>query len=480
MYKKAFYKIIIYGFASIIPKIINYIFLKFFTIKLNINEYSLYSDMYSISFLIISFLSFGLETTYLRFLYKKIYTNEKVFSTIMITLFLILLLFLLISFTFIKKIAYIYGYHNHIEYFIMFFLIIFCDVICSIPMITLRINNMFITYSLIRILNVFIQSSIIIYLFIYVNKLQSYIFLIPLSIIKNYTNKTGYIFYSNLISSLLTFICLLPIFFKIKLKNFNISLAFKMLKYGIPIMLGTIAFSINENLDKFLIKRFISDEINGSYAACYKIANIMNLYIIAFRMGIEPFFFKKSESNNAKDIYSKLTYLFIIIAIIFYILIYSNLKIIAELIIDKKYHNALSIVPIILMANIFLGIYYNISISYKIKDTPIVGTYISFIGVIITFFFNFLLLIPNINYKICAWGTLFSYLFMLIISYIWGQKNYPINYPIIKIIIHIFLAPIIGFILFNINRIFSIIGQILYLISIFFFEKKIFIKIIKN
>lgn len=479
MYKKAFYKIIIYGLASILPKIINYFLLRLFTIELNMKEYSLYTDMYSISFLIISFLTFGLETTYLRFLYKKKYETKNVFSTVMITLFIIVLLFLGISFFFIENISYIYGYNNHIEYFIMFFLIIFCDVTSSIPMITLRVNNMFIKYSLIRILNILIQTSIIIYLFFYINKLP-FNFLIPLSIIKNYTNKTGYIFYSNLIASLITFISLFPIFFKIRIKNFNIYLAFEMLKYGIPIMLGTIAFSINENLDKILIKRLISDEINAAYAACYKIANFMNLYIIAFRMGIEPFFFKKSESNNAKEIYSKLTYLFIIIGIILYVLIFSNLELIAQLIIDQKYHNALSIVPIILLGNIFLGIYYNLSISYKITDNPIIGTYISLIGVIITLFFNFLLLIPNINYKISAWGTLFSYLFMLIISYIWGQKNYPIYYPKLKIIFHIFLATLIGYILFKINRIFSIIGQILYLISIFFIEKKIFIKIIKN
>lgn len=479
MYKQTFYKIIIYGLTSILPKIINFIFLKLFTIELNLKEYSLYTDMYSISFLIISFLSFGLETTYLRYIYNTRYQSDKVFSTIMITLFVINILFFFITSSFIKNIASIYGYNNHIEYFIMFLLIILCDVMSSIPMITLRINNMLIQYSLIRIFNISIQSLIIIYLFIYIHKLPYKLFL-PFSFITNYTNKTGYIFYANLIASITTLFCLLPIFFRIKIKKFNIYLAWKMLKYGFPIMLGTIAFSINENLDKIIIKRLISDEINGSYAACYKIANFMNLYIVAFRMGIEPLFFKKSESQNAKEIYSQLTYFFIIIGIIFYVLICSNLTFIAELIIDKKYYQTLSIVPIILMANIFLGIYSNLSISYKITDNPIVGTYISFIGVIITLLFNMLLLIPNINYKICAWGTLFSYLFMLIISYIWGQKNYPIDYPKIKIIIHIFLATLISYILFHLNRIFNIIGQLIYLISIFFIEKKIFIKMIKN
>lgn len=485
MYKKTLYQTAIYGVGAVLPKVINYVFLKFFTVTLACDEYSLYADMYAISFIMIGFLTFGLESAYFRFLYKKETDDQQqVFSTGIIALLLIVSFFLTFGLSFLKPIASIAGYETHPEYFSMFFLIIFCDTMCTLPMAWLRAHGMPVKYSLVRILNVLIQSFVIIYLIVWSNDDWKFELLgkslSPLTFIIKYTDKTGYIFYANVVASLTSLICLSPLFLKIDSKKINSTLALKMLAYGVPSMIGTLAFAINENLDKLLIKRWLSDDANGTYAACYRIATFMSLYVTAFRLGIEPFFFKKTEDIDAKKTYAELTYLFTLLGTIFYVLICANLKWIAQIMIDQKYHDALVIVPIVLMANLFLGIYTNLSIAYKVTDKPIIGTYISLIGSLVTVSFNLLLLLPGADFMVCAWGTLTSYGAMLVTSYIWGQKNYPIPYLSNRMIIHIGLAVLISCILFKEGTIFNVIGQSLYLIGIFFIERSRVKKIFKK
>ncbi|XOD67173.1 MAG: lipopolysaccharide biosynthesis protein [Flavobacteriales bacterium Tduv] len=485
MYKKTLYQTAIYGVGAVLPKVINYLFLRLFTSTLARNEYSLYTDMYAISFIMIGFLTFGMESAYFRFLYKKeTEDRRKVFSTGMIALLLISSFFLAFGFIFLTPIASMAGYEKHPEYFSMFFLIIFCDTICTLPMAWLRAHGMPVKYSIVHILNVFIQSFMITYLMVWSNERGDFellrVFLSPLTFITKYTDKTGCIFYSNVVASLTSLICLSPLFLKIHPKKFNSSLALKMLAYGSPIMFGTLAFSINENLDKLLIKRWLSDDANGTYAACYRIASFMSLYITFFRIGIEPFFFKKAEDIDAKKTYAELTYLFTLLGNIFYVLICANLKWIVQIMINQKYHDALMIVPIVLMANLFLGIYTNLSIGYKVTDKPIIGTYISLIGALVTISFNLLLLLPEADFMICAWGTLVSYGAMLVISYIWGQKNYPVPYLINRMSIHMGLAIFTSYFLLKETGIFNVIGQFLYLTGIFFIERSQVKKIFKK
>ncbi|WP_238785536.1 lipopolysaccharide biosynthesis protein [Blattabacterium cuenoti] len=467
MYKKLVIQTIIYFIGSIFPKIINYAFLKFFTKSLRREEFSLYTDMYALSFIVIGFISFGLENTYFRFISKKNYNKEVVFSTGFIVQFLITSFFLIFSVNSIKYLVSIAGYNNHPEYFLMFFLIIFFDTICILPMAWLRANEMALKYTTINVINILLQSSMIIYMFSFYTTFE---------LVNSFTDKTGYIFFANMISSLSNFLLITPIIFKkVTIKKFNKILAKEMLNYGIPIMLGTMAFSINENLDKILIKRWLSDEINGAYSACYKIAAFMSLYIRAFRLGIEPFFFKKSEDADAKYFYEKITYFFIIFGLIFYVLICGNLSILIEFLIDKKYHIAISIIPIVMMGNLFLGIYTNLSIFYKIIDKPIIGTYISLVGVLITILFNIVfIMIPHSSFMIPAWGTLASYGSMVLVLYFWGKKNFlKFCKKTWNIVLHLLFALfLVVYMVNHENRIeISIFLQFLYVIIVLLFEK---------
>ncbi|WP_238785222.1 lipopolysaccharide biosynthesis protein [Blattabacterium cuenoti] len=476
MYKKLVIQTIIYLIGSIFPKIINYAFLKFFTKSLRREEFSLYTDMYALSFIVIGFLSFGLENTYFRFISKKDHNNEVVFSTGFVVQFLITSFFLILSVNSIKYLVSIAGYKNHPEYFFMFFLIIFFDTICILPMAWLRANEMALKYTTINVINILLQSTMIIYMFSFYTQKNTF-FSSIFELVNSFTDKTGYIFFANMVSSLSNFLLIMPILFKkVTIRKFNKILAKKMLNYGIPIMLGTIAFSINENLDKILIKRWLSDEINGAYSACYKIASFMSLYIRAFRLGIEPFFFKKSEDADAKYFYEKITYFFIIFGLIFYVLICGNLSILIKFLIDKKYHLAISIIPIVMMGNLFLGIYTNLSIFYKIIDKPIIGTYISLVGVLITVLFNIVfILIPHSSFMIPAWGTLASYGSMVLVLYFWGKKNFLKFFrKTWKIVIHLLFALfLVVYMVHHENRIeISIFLQFLYIIIVFLFEKK--------
>ncbi|AEU09602.1 lipopolysaccharide biosynthesis protein [Blattabacterium sp. (Cryptocercus punctulatus) str. Cpu] len=488
--KKLLIQTIIYSIGFLFPKIMNYAFLKFFTKYLKREEFSLYTDMYALSFLVIGFLSFGLENTYFRFLSKKNNNKEVIFSTIVIIQFFITSFFLILSVNSIKYLISITGYKNHPEYFFMFFLIIFFDTICILPMAWIRANEMSLRYTTINVINILVQSIFIIYMFSFYRSLKM-IFFIPkfysyiFEWINSFTDKIGYIFFANMIASLSNFILIIPIFLrKVSIKKFNKILAKEMLNYGIPIMLGTIAFSINENLDKILIKRWLSDEINGSYSACYKIASFMNLYIRAFRLGIEPFFFKKSEDADAKYYYEEIIYIFIILGLIFYVLICGNITIIIDFLIDKKYHLAISIIPIVMMGNLFLGIYTNLSIFYKIIDKPIIGTYISLIGVFITILFNITFIsIPNSSFMIPAWGTITSYGSMVLVLYFWSKKNFFkfYNTKIWNIILHLLFAfLLVLYIINNKNRIeINFFLQFLYIIIVFLFEKNNFFSKLK-
>jgi len=351
----------------------------------------------------------------------------------------------------------------------MFFWIIFFDVICALPFAWLRSKGKALEYGLIRIANA-CMFSLLVFIFFNLYNSQKWSYLI--SWLKNYTDKTGLIFFTNIINSFTNFIFLLPIFLKLKVNKIALPIIFNMLHYGGAIMLGSLSFALNENLGKIFIRRVFSEHINGAYGACYKIAAIMSLHVSVFRLGVEPFFFKGSQYKNAKEIYNEVNYFFVLTGCLLYVFVYSNLKIIAGILINPNYYEALKIVPIILMANLFLGIYNNLSISYKLIGKPYMGTYFSFIGVMITLLFNFLLFIPGVHFNLSAWGTLCSYGLMVIISYFWGERNYLIGYEIKPLIRHLIGAFLVGYVLYDIPIFFNISGQLLYIIFIAYIERK--------
>lgn len=245
--------------------------------------------------------------------------------------------------------------------------------------------------------------------------------------------EVGYIFISNLIASLLTFIVLSPDYFKIKW-HFDVILWKKMMRYGLPILIAGIGFAINEHFDKILLDwMHVSKNEIGAYSACYKLGMFMVLFRTAYTLGIEPFFFSHADKENAPQTYAMITKYFVIsgsFILLFVIVFIDILKIF--LVPDASYWTAMKVVPLIILANLFLGIYTNLSVWYKLIDKTRVGAYISITGAALTLLLNYWL-VPTMSYYGSAIATIVAYGSMMLISYYLGQKKYPIPYEVDKI-----------------------------------------------
>ncbi|KZS39729.1 polysaccharide biosynthesis protein [Aquimarina aggregata] len=464
---------VIYGFATVFPRIINFLLVKVHTDTLERNEYATNTDFYIWASLFAVLLTFGMETTFFRFYNKEINKNKLISTGFLSTLF-ITIIFALTLFTFFDFFLKIFNFKDNPLRLKLFIGILVFDTLAMIPFAYLRAINKPFKYTIIKIINVLTIVSINLVFLKYIPDYIEQGKILPpiVQITFDDENLVNYIFIANIIGSIISFLLLIPYLSNFKLE-FDFKLLRKMLLYSWPIVIAGIAYIINENLDKFLIKRLIGDEEMGIYSACYKLSIFMNLYIMAFRLGAEPFFFNQAKKKNAKEVYSKvMTYFVIIGAVMFLgIVVYIDFF---KLFINSDYWEALAIVPIVLLANLFLGIYHNISIWYKLTDRTYFGMYFSIFGAFLTIVLN-LVLIPKIGFMACAWITLFTYVAMTLISYFYGRKYFKIPYNLFKIGMYLttsILFSLVSFIYFKENYWVSSIILLLFIGFIILNEKK--------
>jgi len=254
-----------------------------------------------------------------------------------------------------------------------------------------------------------------------------------MGIFSGYQPGVIHIILANLIASFFTVLVLIPVFMKINW-SVDIIITKKLLTYGWPIMVGGIAYVINENMDKLLIQSLIDKETNGIYAACYKLGVFMTLYITAFRMGAEPFFFNHAHTEDAREKYSLIMTWFIIFGCFAMLFVTGFIDLLSGIIIrNDVYLEGLFIVPVILLANLFSGIYNNLAIWYKLTDNTKIGMYISILGAVLTILSLFVL-VPFMGIMGGALATLFTYGSMVLVSWYFGRHYYPVPYEIKKII----------------------------------------------
>lgn len=295
----------------------------------------------------------------------------------------------------------------------------------------------------------------------------------------------GYIFVSNIIASLFTFLMLSDNYFRIKW-HFNFKLWRKMMRYGWPILFAGIAFAINEHIDKILLEYLLPPNIAtaqvGIYGAIYKLGVFMVLFRTAYTLGIEPFFFSYAHNENAPQTYAMITKYFVIFGAFIQlgVVVFADiLKVI--MIQDSSYWEAMKVLPLIILANFFLGIYTNLSVWYKLIDKTYIGAIISIIGAAVTIALNFLL-IPSIGYLGSAIATLAAYSTMMLISYSWGNKYYPIPYDMKKIVAYLAISIIFSVVSFYYFRENYYIGTALLLVFAYFIyknEKDVIFKVLK-
>ena len=434
---------IIYGIAAVLPRIINFLLVRVHTDALPAANYAENTDFYIWAALFAVLLTFGMETTFFRF-YKDAKANVRLVSTSFISILIWVGIFLAIFSLFFTSISSFFGFGTNPLRLQLFMAIMALDTLAMIPFAYLRAANRPIRYAVIKLLNVGVIVLIQLWALRWVPQWQEQGIVVSSWLQNNYSKiaKVNYIFIANLVGSGISFILLIPYLFRFTWQ-FDKQLLRKMLYYSYPIVIAGMAYVINENLDKFLIGKLIDKETEGLYAAAYKLAIFMNLYIMAFRLGAEPFFFNISHQKNARDTYAIIMKYFVIIGLFMLLGIVSYLDIFKHFI-NPAYWKALEIVPVVLLANLCLGIYHNLSIWYKLTDKTRYGMYFSIIGAVITVVFNIVML-PRIGYMASAWATLLAYGIMAILSYSMANKHYVIPYATRSILVYLFSGSALAF-----------------------------------
>ncbi|NNC84799.1 MAG: polysaccharide biosynthesis protein, partial [Bacteroidia bacterium] len=346
---------------------------------------------------------------------------------------------------FSQPIASILQYPNHSEYVIYFALIVALDALSALPFAKLRHEEKALRFSVIKLINIATNIGLNLFFLIYcpaILKNDNHVLHSLASAIYNPNIGVAYIFISNLIASAIAFLLLLPDFLQSKFE-FNKEVYGKMLTYALPLLVAGFAGMVNETLDRILIKYLVTEKSTamhqlGIYGANYKLAMLMTIFIQTFRYAAEPFFFSDSKNKNSKETLAKVLKYFVIVALFIFLSVTLFIDFFKHFI-GEEYHSGVKIVPILLLANFCLGVFFNLSIWYKITEQTKYGAYFAFLGAVITICGNFLL-IPEIGYMGAAYTTLICYATMMLFAYFTGKKHYPIPYEVGRIITYIILA----------------------------------------
>lgn len=420
----------VYGLATVLPRIMNIILLGLHTDALPTDGYAVNTSFYVGAAFLNILLTYGMETAFFRF-FAKSENKSRVYSTVLIaltttTLFCAALLALL-------KDPIVDGLELPVKYFWWLFAVVLLDTLVVAPFAYLRARGKALKFAGVKLVNLAIYVLLNFFFLWAIPKFGwEFDFYDPLDLVQ-------YIFIANAAASLFTLLVLLPEFFKVKL-TFDKAIFGQLWKYGWPVMVAGLAFVVNENLDKLLIGNMLDKDIMGAYSGCYKLAVFMTIFIQAFRLGAEPFFFNHAKNKNAPITYATIMKYFVIVGAGGLIIIVAFIDPFKEMLIkNPSYWKALEIVPVVLLANLCLGIYHNLAVWYKLTDKTSYGMYFSIIGAILTIILN-VVFIPVIGFMASAYATLVAYGFMMLISYLYGKKYYAIPYDLKRILLYLFMA----------------------------------------
>lgn len=471
--QRLFKQTFIYGLATVLPRVISFFLLPLYTsVFENAAGYGQYTTIYAWIAIFNVILAYGMETAFFRF-YHKHEDKKKVISTALISLLVSSLLFLILALCLQQPLSQFT--HSKATYIQFTTYILVLDALAIIPFALLRAQEKPVKYAVLKTINVAINLGFNVFFLLLLPQLAQNA---PEGLFTS-LYKPGweipYIFISNSIASGSTLLLLLPTFFNISYR-FDFALWKQMLKYAGPITIAGIAFTINEVLDKILLTELLPEAIAetevGKYGACYKLALFMTLFGTAFRMGVEPFFFSHAKAEDPKKTYAQITCYFVILGSVILLGVVVFLEVLGKLLIrNSVYWEALSVVPIILLGSFCLGIYYNLSVWYKVTDMTRYAAYISSIGATITLIIN-IGFIPQLGYMASAIATLAAYGSMMLLSYLWGKKHYPIPYNLRKIGLYFSLSIVFSILSFYVFHSNLLIGTLLLLLFLLLIYKK--------
>ena len=406
----------IYGLSSIVGRFLNYLLVPLYTYYMphETGDYGVSTNIYAYTALILVLLTFGMETTLFRFANDEHYKPDTVFSTAMATIGSLTTVFLLMIFGFIGPISQALGYEHHHEYLLMMAVVVALDALQAIPFSYLRYQKRAIRFASLKLL--FIAMNIALNLFYFVVLGKTTVF---------------YVFFINLICTGFITLFFLPDLFRIEWK-FDGKLFSTMLSYSWPILILGIAGILNQVADKIIFPLVYPDKeqanvLLGDYGSCVKIAMIMAMITQAFRYAYEPIVFAKSKDADKTEYYASAMKYFLIFTLLAFLCVVGWMPVL-QYIIGERYREGLGVVPIVMAAEIMMGVYFNLSFWYKLIDKTIYGAWFSLTGCAVLFAVN-ILLIPEYSYWACAWGGVAGYGTAMVLSYIIGQQKNPIPYP---------------------------------------------------
>jgi len=418
-----------YGMGSVLPKLLSWLLSLYWAFALpKISDIGVLTNFYAWVALLQVILTYGMETGFFRYANKEA-NPAKVFSTTFISIASTTLFFFIVAMLFLRPAAYALGGVAMKPHYLALLVIILCfDVLGAIPFANLRFKKRPVRFATIKMANVVLTILFNLFFFLACPWLQT---IFPGAFAWfDIRQGVDYILISNLIASVIQFLMVSP---ELRIRfSFDRALLRKMLRYSFPILILGIAGILNQTVDKIVFPWIYPDKANaftelGIYGQNFKIAIIMVMFTQAFRYAFEPFIFAKNrDASDDRQSFSDATKYFIILGLLIFLVTIGYIDIIKYLI-PATYHVGLKVVPIVLLGELFFGVYFNLSLWYKLTDQTRWGAYMSVFGFVITLLIN-ILFIPHFSYMACAWASFVANLVMMLLSYVLGQKNYPIPY----------------------------------------------------
>ena len=431
----------IYGVSSIVGRFLNWWLNPYWTYMfINQAEIGRISNVYAYVAFLFVILTYGMETGFFRFASGKD-DKDSVFSTTLVSIFSTSALFVFTILFFRNHIATALDLANRPDFIVIMGITIALDVISTIPFAKLRLQQRPIRFAYIKFINIGINIGLNLFFLTLCPVIEKHFPNGWFDHIYDQNYGIGYVFLSNLISSVITLLLLIP---EMRVHwKFNPSLLWRMIKYSFPILIVGITGMINQNIDKILLPKLLPESAEpmkqlGIYVTAVKMAVLLNMFIQAFRFAFEPFFFSQKEDGETKKMYVLIMKYFTIIGLI----VFLGMSTFSDLIISinaSQYREGVGVLPIILLANLFMGIYFTLSLWYKLTDNTRFGAYLGILGSVVTIVIN-LALIPVLGYYASAIAILCCFIIMTVASYFLGNKYYPLKYDVKNFLIYFALS----------------------------------------
>lgn len=483
LYKKLFGQTAVYGLSSVLVRIFPFLIAPIVTKAFGPSASSPFVDWYSIAGVITVFLTHGMETSFFRFAQEGDIDKKTLVSTCALSILSAGFIYLILGYVFRQDLANAFETPDQVNYLVIFLFMLSIDAFATIPSAILRLEGKPIQYTLSKVIGALVYYFLIVFFIKWLPHYPDGI----LGIKYNPDFGIGYVFVANLVQSIITLAIVGKEFVNFSFKKFDFKLWKRIMNYSWPVMVAGLAGIINQTLDRQFLKYLLPKEEAkhqiGVYGAVYKIATFITVFRQAYQLGIEPYFFSSFKDKSNHKTYAVLMDVFVICNCLIYVGLMVNLQWIAERYLgNSEYFEGIAVIPYVMLGALFLGIYLNLSIWYKLSDQTRVGLYISLIGAAITMIINFTF-IPKYGYWASAFAALITYTSMMVISYIWGRIQYPINYNTKKIFVYLLLSILISFVSFTYFRENYFIGNGLFILFIAFLtynERTMINKILKR